>query len=113
MKYLLIANPNRGFPIPIESVLVGAKVRGFCECSDEQAEELLENKRAAEISKEQYEDLLKKKALGARVSFQRPIGIRPNPARNPNAVYAEKTTPAPSEEKATELLKVGEVIPEE
>ena len=113
MKYLLINNPNRGFSIPIESVLVGAKIRGFCECNDKDAKKLLKDRRVSEISEQQYNALLKKKARGGRVSFQLPIGIRPNPARNPNAVYAEETAPAPSEVKAADLLTVGEVVPEE
>lgn len=116
MKYLLFQDPLKDYGATFDTVLVGARRRGFGAYEDKDAKLLMKlapENHVSELTKEQYEGLKKKLSLPP-VSYKILGMVEQDPSKDPNAVYAKKeVTEAPSKKKpskpAKDLVKVGKV----
>ena len=115
MKYLLFQNPLKDYGATFDTVLVGARKRGFGAYKDKDAKILLKlhpENQVSELTEDQYQGLKKKLSLPP-VSYKILGMVEQDPSKNPNAVYAEKEVEeAPSKKKskpAKDLVSVGEV----
>lgn len=114
MKYLLFQNPNLDYGATFDTVLVGARKRGFGAYEDKDAQLLMKlapKNHVSEISEAQYQDLKKKLNLPS-VSHKVLGLVEQDPSKDPNAVYAKKEDQeVPSKKKkgkpAKDLVSVG------
>jgi len=109
MKYLLFQDPNKDYGATFDTVLVGARKRGFGAYEDKDAKLLMKlapENHISELTEDQYEGL-KKKLITARGSYQDLRTVVQDPSRDPNAVYAEKEVEAAPSKPAKALVKVG------
>jgi hypothetical protein len=112
MKYLLFQDPNRDYGATFDTVLVGARKRGFGAYDEKDAKLLMKlapEHHISELTVDQYEGL--KKKLHKPLVSSKLIGtVVQDPSKNPHAVYAEKEdTVAPSKKgkPAKSLVSVG------
>jgi|11_taG_2_1085331.scaffolds.fasta_scaffold00810_11 hypothetical protein len=113
MKYLLFQNPLKDYGATFDTVLVGARKRGFGAYEDRDAKLLLKlapENHISEITEEQYEGLKKKLSLPS-ASYKVLGTVVQDPSKDPNAVYAKKEAQeVPSKKKgkpAKDLVSVG------
>lgn len=111
MKYLFFKDVKYDYKAEIETVRVGSLLMGFGMYEDADAKKLLKRHKdlVTEIDQAQYDSILEKKTVSVtgRVFKTQPQ----NPARDPNAVYAEEKN-KPTSRSAKELISVGEAIVE-
>ena len=111
MKYLLFQDPSRDYGATFDTVLVGARKRGFGAYDAKDAKLLMKlapEHHVSELTEDQYEDL--KKKLNRPLVSSKLLGtVVQDPSKNPHAVYAEKEEPVvPSKGKsAKSLVSVG------
>jgi hypothetical protein len=111
MKYLLFQDPDLDYGATFDVVKIGARKRGFGAYEDKDAKLLAKlnpKELLSEISEEEYQRL--KKKLGLPPVSSRLLGVVvQDPSKNPNAVYAEEESVAPSkkEKPARDLVSVG------
>lgn len=109
MKYLLFQNPLKDYGATFDTVLVGARKRGFGAYEDKDAKLLLKlapENHVSELTKDQYEGL--KKKLGLPSASYRVLKTEvQDPSKNPNAVYAKKEEQGVPSKPAKDLVKVG------
>ena len=116
MKYLLFQDPLKDYGATFDTVLVGARKRGFGAYDDKDAKLLMKlapENHISELTEEQYAGLKKKLSLPP-VSYKVLGTVVQDPSKNPNAVYAKKEeVEAPSKNKpskpAKDLVKIGKV----
>jgi hypothetical protein len=113
MKYLLFQNPLKDYGATFDTVLVGARKRGFGAYEDRDAKLLMKlapENHISELTKDQYEDL-KKKLSRPSASYKVLGTVVQDPSKDPNAVYAKKEEQeVPSKKKgkpAKSLVSVG------
>ena len=111
MKYLLFQDPAKDYGAEFDVTRVGARDRGFGAYEDKDAKLLLKlhsGDLVSEIPVSEYDRL--KKKLGRPDISSRQLGVVvQDPSKNPNAVYAEKESEAPSKKgkPAKDLVSVG------
>ena len=114
MKYILFKRVPYDYGAEFQRFTNGVVKRGIGAYDDKDAKILLKlhNDLVEEISEERYEELKKKLNLPA-TSF-RVFGTQPqDPARNPDAVYADKESSQSTSSKAEDLIEVSEAVVED
>jgi hypothetical protein len=114
MKYILFKRVPYDYGAEYQRFTNGVVKRGIGAYEEQDAEILLElhGDLVEEISEERYEEL--KKKLNLPPTSFRVFATQPqDPARNPDAVYADKESNQSASSDAEDLVEVSEAVVED